>query len=136
MYKTPMLTVDCVVFDVAGVVLIRRRFAPFKGMYALPGGFVDIGESVERACAREMKEETGVEIDHNLLRLIGVYSAPNRDTRGHTVSVAFLGRSDLDNLQAGDDAIAVEVVKNWKDMEIAFDHKQIIEDAWLLHHNK
>lgn len=133
MYETPLLTVDCVVFNVDGVVLIRRGFEPFKGWYALPGGFVEIGESVELACTREMKEETGLEIDNNALRLIGVYSDPGRDPRRHTVSIAFLGQSNLDNLRAGDDAVSVEVVKNWRDKDIAFDHSKIIEDAWSLH---
>lgn len=136
MHDTPILTVDCVVFSDDGVVLIRRGFAPFKGMYALPGGFVEIGESVELACAREMKEETGLEVDKNLLQLIGVYSEPDRDPRSHTVSVAFLGQSNLNKLQAGDDAMSVEVVKNWRDEDIAFDHKKIIEDACSFHNNK
>ncbi len=134
-YKTPLLTVDCVVFDIDGVVLIRRGFEPFIGWYALPGGFVEIGESVELACARELKEETGLEIDNNSLQLIGVYSDPDRDSRQHTVSVAFLGKSNLDKLQAGDDAISVEVVRNWRRKDIAFDHKKILEDAWSLHKN-
>ncbi len=131
MYRTPLLTVDCVLFSRGGLVLIRRRFEPFQGWYALPGGFVEIGESIEEACTREMKEETGLEIDNNSLQLIGVYSDPDRDPRRHTVSVAFLGQSNLDKLQAGD-AASVEVVKNWRVKDIAFDHKKIIEDAWCL----
>ena len=136
MYKTPLLTVDCVAFNGDSVVLIRRGFEPFKGMYALPGGFVEIGESAEQACAREMNEETSLEINQNVLRLIGVYSDPDRDPRSHTVSVAFLGQSNLDKLQAGDDAASVEVVKNWREKDIAFDHKRIIEDAWSLHNKQ
>jgi len=132
MIKTPLLTVDCVVFNGDNVILIRRGFEPFKGEYALPGGFVDIGESVEAACARELKEETGLEVDKSSLRLIGVYSKPSRDPRNHTVSVAFLGESDLSNLQAGDDAASVELVADWKSKDIAFDHMQIIKDAWFL----
>ena len=132
MIKTPLLTVDCVVFNGDNVILIRRGFEPFKGEYALPGGFVDIGESVEAACVRDMKEETGLEIDINVLQLIGVYSEPGRDPRGHTVSVAFLGQSNLDNLQAGDDAASVELVADWKSKDIAFDHMKIIKDAWHL----
>lgn len=136
MYKTPLITADCVVFNDGGVVLIRRGFEPFKGWYALPGGFVDIGESVESACTREMKEETGLEIDTDELRLIGVYSDPDRDPRRHTVSVAFLGQANLDKLQAGDDAVSVEVVKDWRDKDIAFDHKKILEDAWHLNNDR
>lgn len=132
MQKTPALTVDCVIFCGEDVVLIRRGFEPFKGWFALPGGFVDVGESVEQACIRELQEETGLSVDEDELKLIGIYSDPSRDVRRHTVSVAFLGQSNLDNLQAGDDAASVEVVKHWERQEIAFDHKDIIKDAWLL----
>ena len=73
--KTPLLATDCVVRDSAGrVLLIRRKNEPFKGAYALPGGFVDIGETTEEACRREVLEETGLSVDD--LQLIGVYSEP------------------------------------------------------------
>ncbi len=102
---TPALTTDCVVFDGSGrVLLIRRKYPPFQGRYALPGGFVEIGETVEDACRRELKEETGVEA--GALRLIGVYSDPERDPRGHTCSVAFLTRVGDAAAKAGDDAAA------------------------------
>ena len=78
--RTPLLSVDCVVIDASGrVLLVRRGQPPFKGMQALPGGFVEIGESVEQACRRELREETGVRAGS--LRLIGVYSDPRRDPR-------------------------------------------------------
>ena len=99
MQRTPALTVDCVIFRGEDVVLIRRAFEPFKGWYALPGGFVDVGESVEQACVRELLEETGLSVDKDELKLIGIYSDPSRDARRHTVSAAFLGQSNLDNLQ-------------------------------------
>ncbi|GFO80751.1 MAG: hypothetical protein A49_03780 [Methyloceanibacter sp.] len=107
---TPALTVDCVVFDPTGrVLLIRRRHEPFKGGYALPGGFVEIGETVEEACRRELREETGVCARD--LRLVGVYSDPSRDPRGHTVSVAFLAQLAAPaEAVAGDDAAAAEWV--------------------------
>lgn len=132
MHKTPSLTVDCVVFNGNSVLLIRRGFEPFKGCYALPGGFVDIAESLEEACIRELKEETGIELECQSLKLVGVYSDPNRDPRRHTVSVAFLGESDIYNIQAGDDAISVELVSDWINKTIAFDHMEIIKDAWDL----
>ena len=132
MIDTPLLTVDCVVFHDNGVVLIRRGCEPYMGWYALPGGFVEIGESVEQACIREMKEETGVEINRSELSLIGVYSDPNRDPRGHTVSVALMGYANIDKLRAGDDAASVEVIKDWRTVDVAFDHKQILKDAWSL----
>jgi 8-oxo-dGTP diphosphatase len=89
--ETPALTADCVVFDSQDrVLLIRRGRPPFEGDYALPGGFVEVGETVEDACRRELKEETGIEVRE--LKLVGVYSDPKRDPRGHTCSVAYLAQ--------------------------------------------
>jgi len=130
--KTPALTVDCAIFDrESRVLLIRRGNEPFKGAYALPGGFVDVGETVEDACRRELREETGIEVGE--LRLVGVYSDPKRDPRGHTVSVAFLAQApDRMTPRAGDDAAAVEWVENWRDSTLAFDHAKILADAEVL----
>lgn len=125
---TPLLTVDAVVFDKEGrLLLIRRKHEPFVGAYALPGGFVDVGETVEDACRRELLEETGVVAAK--IALIGVYSNPARDPRGHTCSIAFLVRARKYEAAAGDDAAAVEWVKNWRRATVAFDHRQIISDA-------
>ena len=125
---TPALTTDCVVFDERGyVLLIRRRNEPFKGSYALPGGFVDVGERVEAGCRRELSEETGLHVGE--LRLIGVYSDPGRDPRGHTCSVAYLARVGRAEVVAGDDAAAAEWVADWRREKLAFDHAQIIADA-------
>lgn len=125
--KQPGLTVDCVIFSDDRVVLIRRKHEPFVGQYALPGGFVEWGETVEAACARELKEETSLEV-HNL-RLIGVYSRPDRDPRGHTVTVAYMGEADVSRMKAGDDAAEVELVADWQSQHIAFDHAEIIAAA-------
>ena len=126
--KTPALTVDCVVIDAKGrLLLIRRGNPPFKGKYALPGGFVDVGETVQDACRRELMEETGVKAGR--LELIGVYSDPSRDTRGHTCSVAFLTRVARATPKAGDDAAAAEWVEGWQQVELAFDHANILRDA-------
>lgn len=126
--KSPALTVDCVVFDARGhLLLIRRAHEPFMDRYALPGGFVDVGETVEAAALRELKEETGVE--GRVVGLIGVYSDPNRDPRGHAVSVAFLISADGAIPHAGDDAAAAAFMGNWRDLSYAFDHAQIIADA-------
>ncbi|MTD94898.1 NUDIX domain-containing protein [Hyphomicrobium sp. xq] len=125
---TPALTTDCVVFDERGyVLLIRRGNEPFKGSYALPGGFVDVGERVEDGCRRELSEETGLHVGE--LRLIGVYSDPGRDPRGHTCSVAYLARVGRAEVTAGDDAAAAEWVADWRGEKLAFDHAQIIADA-------
>ena len=125
---TPALTTDAVVFDAKGrVLLIRRKHPPFQGAYALPGGFVEVGETVEAACRREIREETGIEA--GTLILVGVYSDPDRDPRGHTCSVAFLTRIAGGQPTAGDDAAAAEWVADWHSLTLAFDHAQILRDA-------
>jgi 8-oxo-dGTP diphosphatase len=127
--NTPFLTTDCVICDRDGrIILIRRRNEPFKGAYALPGGFVDIGETVEAACRREVLEEAGVVV--GALRLVGVYSDPRRDPRGHMVSVAYLALlSEAPEPNAGSDAESAEWVKNWRGLNLAFDHAKIVADA-------
>jgi len=127
----PALAVDCVIFHNDAVVLIKRKYDPYKGHYALPGGAVEIGETVEDACRREMKEEIGLDISN--LVLIGVYSEPDRDPRGHTVSVACLAEADVSKLRAGSDAAEAELVQNWRDVDLAFDHSRILTDAWNLY---
>jgi 8-oxo-dGTP diphosphatase len=130
-YRQPALAVDAVVFDGAGrLLLIRRRNAPFKGRYALPGGFVEYGETVEAAARRELMEETGVRPLSQ--RLIGVYSKPGRDPRGHTVSVAYLMRVGDVTPQAGDDAHDAAFVARWRGKRLAFDHSKILADALKL----
>ena len=127
--KTPALTVDCVITDPDGrILLIRRKNEPFKGAFALPGGFVDLGETVEAGCRREVREETGLSVGD--LTLVGVYSEPGRDPRGHTVSVVFLARlPSAKTPMAGDDAEAAEWVADWRSQQLAFNHAQILEDA-------
>lgn len=125
---TPLLTVDCVVVDKEGrVLLIRRGRPPFEGHYALPGGFVDVGETVEDAARRELLEETGVSVKK--IELIGVYSDPDRDPRGHTCSVAYLARVKSAKAVAGDDAAAAEWLHIKKGTKLAFDHRKIVADA-------
>lgn len=125
---TPALTVDCIVVDAKSrVLLIRRKHEPFKGAYALPGGFVDVGEAVEDACRRELLEETGVKA--RKLTLVGVYSDPKRDPRGHTCSVAFLTRIVRASATAGDDAAAAEWVPLDGRYRMAFDHGKVLNDA-------
>lgn len=125
---SPALTVDCVVFDASDrLLLIQRGNEPFKGGYALPGGFAEVGETIEAAALRELKEETGV--DGAIVRLIGVYSDPNRDPRGHAVSVAFLVNAGGAVPHAGDDAAAAAFMANWRELSYAFDHAQIVADA-------
>jgi 8-oxo-dGTP diphosphatase len=127
-YKNPSLSVDCVVFDDRGrLLLIRRRNPPFAGQFALPGGFVDYGETTEAAACRELLEETGLKAKD--LRLIGVYSKPDRDPRGHTVSIAYLVTIEDGAPAAGDDAAEAEFRSDWRALDLAFDHDEIVRDA-------
>jgi 8-oxo-dGTP diphosphatase len=126
--KRPSLAVDCVVFDFRGrLLLIRRRNPPFQGRYALPGGYVEYGETTEHAAARELAEETGLVAVN--LSLIGIYSNPHRDPRGHVVSIAYDVAVAGYDLRAGDDAADAAFVANWQDLDLAFDHRDIVEDA-------
>ena len=123
---TPLLTVDALIIFEGKLVLIRRKNPPYKDQFALPGGFVEVGETVETAAAREAKEETGLDI--KIVKLLGVYSDPLRDPRGHTVSVCFLAKG-RGNLKAGSDAKDTGLFSLNELPELAFDHKKIIEDA-------
>jgi 8-oxo-dGTP diphosphatase len=122
---------DCVVFEPDGrVLLVRRKNEPFVGFYALPGGFVDVGETVEAACCREVQEETGVSVPNGQLHLIGVYSDPARDPRGHSVSIAYgITLERPEEPQPGSDAEAAEWVSDWKKVRLAFNHAEILADA-------
>ncbi len=126
MRESPNLTVDGIVIIGGKIVLIERRNPPFKGMYALPGGFVEHGETVEKAVLREVEEETG--LITKVKRLLGVYSEPGRDPRGHTVSVVFVLDKVSGELKAGDDASAVKIFDFNGLPELAFDHGKIIND--------
>lgn len=127
--ETPKIMVDVVIPSEGGVVLIRRGTDPYEGMWALPGGFVELGETVENAAVREAKEETNLDVE--LERLVGVYSEPDRDPRGHNVSVTFLARVTGGEPEAATDADEVEVLDP-SEVELAFDHREIIEDALAL----
>jgi 8-oxo-dGTP diphosphatase len=124
--ETPKLMVDVVIPAEEGIVLIRRGSEPFEGQWALPGGFVELGETVEGAAVREVAEETGLAVE--LARLAGVYSEPDRDPRGHNVSVAFLARVLSGELSAATDAAEVSVLDPGA-VDLAFDHRRIIDDA-------
>jgi 8-oxo-dGTP diphosphatase len=131
-YEKPSVTVDCVVFDDRDrLLLIRRRNPPFVGHFALPGGFVDYGETTEAAARRELMEETGLKARE--LRLVGVYSDPKRDPRGHSVGIAYLTTIEAGMPKAGDDAAAAEFRADWRALDLAFDHNEIARDAEQLH---
>jgi 8-oxo-dGTP diphosphatase len=128
--KPPILAVDSVIYFEGGVVLIKRENPPFQDCYALPGGFVEIGESTEEAVVREAKEETGLVID--LVGLIGVYSDPHRDPRGHVVSVCYFSNGS-GKLVSGSDAKSAEVFTLDELPVLAFDHDKMIGDALMLY---
>lgn len=131
MPTTPVLTADAVILDPEkGVVLIRRGHPPFEGCWALPGGFVEVGESCADACVREAREETGLEVEP--VALLGVYSRPDRDPRGHTVSTVYLCRVLGGRLSGGDDASEARWFDDLTGIELAFDHATVLADACLL----
>src|SRR5580658_2367801 len=105
-YPGPSLAVDAVCLRRGRVLLVRRGHPPFRGSWALPGGFVEIGETVEAAVLRELLEETG--LSGHVGPLVGVYSDPTRDPRKHTVSAVFLIHSAGGTPRGGDDAASAE----------------------------
>lgn len=134
-YPRPMLTADCVVVRSGSeVLLVRRGGEPFKGCWALPGGFMEMDETIEHCAVRELEEETGLRFAERDLRLIGVYSAPGRDPRGRTVTAAYrveLVEQSAENGRpvAGDDAAEVRWWPLAALPPLAFDHAEIIAAA-------
>ena len=123
-YRNPFPTVDIIIRFNGGIVLIERKNPPYG--WALPGGFVDYGESLETAAVREAKEETSLDV--RLLSQFGAYSDPDRDPRHHTISVVFIAEADGMPV-ASDDALSAEIftIENLPD-NMAFDHKKICKD--------
>ena len=126
-YKSPKLTVDGIVLEDGKILLIKRKNQPFEGKWALPGGFVEYGEKTENATVREVFEETGLKTKIN--HLVGVYSDPNRDPRGHTVSIIYILDICNGELKSGDDACDAKFfdLKNLPDL--SFDHECIIKEV-------
>ena len=123
----PLLTVDVIIELETGIVLIDRRFPP-PG-WALPGGFVEYGETVESAAVREAREETGLNV--TLTRLFGVYSDPGRDPRRHTAAVVFLATAQGIPVGADDARAAAIVTPQTLPSSLAFDHARILDDYFL-----
>ena len=139
-HKNPIPTVDVIIEQDSRILMIRRKYEPYKGSLALPGGFVNEGERIEDAARREAKEETSLNI--GLKDILGVYSDPNRDPRGHLMSTVFVGIIPTDNntnsmrASARDDAAKIEWVslKDLESINLAFDHRRILSDykIWKL----
>jgi len=135
-YPRPAVTTDAIVFfennDGWEVLLIRRKNNPFKEMWALPGGFVDMDETLEEGVVRELEEETG--LTGIKLKQLHAFSTVDRDPRGRTIGVAFWGFTTEENstVKGGDDAVQA----NWflvGDLpQLAFDHEQIVNDFFQL----
>lgn len=128
-FKSPNLTVDGIIFRDNTILLIKRKNNPFKGKWALPGGFVEYGETTEKAVIREIFEETG--LNTKIKSLLGVYSDPNRDPRGHTVSVVYILEVLDGTLKGGDDASEAKFFQENQLPELSFDHEKIIKDYLL-----
>jgi 8-oxo-dGTP diphosphatase len=127
--KLPRLTVDAWIRDGRGrLCLVQRGRPPFKGRWGLPGGFCEWKETTEHCCAREAKEETGLKV--KVGRLLGVYSDPDRDPRGHNVTVLYEARPVGGKLEGGDDAADARwfTMKELRGLSFAFDHGKIIRE--------
>ena len=126
-YRNPKLTVDGIIIDKKKILLIKRKKTPFKGLWALPGGFVEYGETVEEAVKREIYEETG--LTTQIKQLLGVYSKPDRDPRGHTITIAFILQKTNNEIKSGDDAVDAKFFEIDDLPRLSFDHDKIIKDA-------
>ncbi|HEY3172594.1 MAG TPA: NUDIX hydrolase [Thermoanaerobaculia bacterium] len=129
MIRGPRLTVDAWVRDRRGrLLLVRRGRPPFKGSWALPGGFCELGETTEASCAREVREETGLRV--RIGPVLGVYSDPKRDPRGSTVSVLYAATPVAGTVRGGDDADDARWFsrRELRRLDLAFDHGQIVRE--------
>jgi len=127
--KLPRLTVDAWIRDRSGrLLLVRRGRPPFQGRWGLPGGFCEWKETTEDCCAREAKEETGLDV--KVGRLLGVYSRPDRDPRGHNVTVLYAARPLRGRPKGGDDAAEARwfTRRELSGLSFAFDHGQIVNE--------
>ncbi|MBS0018790.1 MAG: NUDIX hydrolase [Arthrospira sp. SH-MAG29] len=133
-YRNPAPTVDIIIELIdrrsRPIVLIERKNPPLG--WAIPGGFVDYGESVETAATREAKEETGLDV--TLIQQFHVYSDPNRDPRQHTLAVVFIATAKGEP-QAADDAQNLEIFEPWRiPQDLCFDHDRILQDYLQFRH--
>ena len=128
LYKNPAPVVDVIIEIGDEIVLIQRKNEPLG--WAIPGGFVDYGETVEAAAVREAKEETSLDV--KLIHMLGVYSDPSRDPRSHTISTVFVAKATGTPVAADDAAEAELFTKETLPSPSVFDHKDVLKDyfAW------
>lgn len=128
-YRNPIPTVDVIIeIEAKGIILIKRKNPPYG--WAIPGGFVDYGESLEEAALREAKEETNLDV--KLVRQFHTYSDPGRDPRHHSISTVYVAKGK-ENPRPGDDAVEIAIfTESNLPNEIAFDHRSILQDYFKL----
>lgn len=127
--KTPYLSVDGIVeMDEKHIIIIERKYPPLG--FAIPGGFVDYGESTENAIMREMREELSIRT--GVRRLLGVYSNPDRDKRGHIVTVAYVLYALEKNPKAADDAKSVHIMDHSSAMDLNFEGRLVADHGKIL----
>ena len=131
-YPKPSVTTDCILIRKSGrekeILLIKRKYDPFLGKWALPGGFVEIDEDLEAGANRELEEETGLK--NIALTQFKTYGTPGRDPRGRTISVIYYGflTNESPKIEAGDDAAEASWFELHELPELAFDHEEILKD--------
>ena len=125
-YQKPAVTVDMILEKDGNLLLVKRKKDPFKGFLCIPGGFVNMGERVEEAAKREALEETNLNVEPT--DILGIYSDPQRDPRGHTISITFVGKITNGDAKAGDDADSIEWISIDDERHLAFDHHKILQD--------
>ena len=127
-YKNPIPTVDAIIQNFSSILLVKRVKDPYKNLFALPGGFVNEGETIEEAIVREVYEETSLEV--HPIEILGVYSDPTKDPRGHMLTIVFIVLVVRGNPTTGDDIneISWMPINKINDIDLAFDHKLIIND--------
>lgn len=132
-YPHPAVTTDCVVFGVDGrtvkVLLIERGQEPYKGKWAFPGGFLQMDETAEECAVRELREETGLELEH--VRQLGAFSAVDRDPRERVITIAYYALARQSEVRGGDDAARAQWWPIGEVPQLAFDHDDILRQALL-----
>jgi 8-oxo-dGTP diphosphatase len=124
--ESPSVMVDAVVVRNDKLLLVKRKKDPFKGFLTFPGGKVDEGEKVEDAVKRELQEETSLEIEPT--EILGVYSDPSRDPRGHRISITFIAKVISGEAKASSDAESIEWLSVNEQKDLGFDHNKILKD--------